>query len=317
MDHRRDRRRRVAAVAEHVGVGRCVEPVEELDAHARLDQQSGAGEADLAGVVVLAGRLARRGIEVGVGEDDEGAFAAELGGERDEVAGSGDTDRPAGLRRAGEADPPDPPVADQRCADLFTDPLHHVEHPRRDARLVRQVGEQRARQRRPFRRLEDHRVAGGQRRRALPGGEHERCVPRRDHDRRAGRHPQHPVGRAVRRPDPFGRTARRARRRRGSCAPRDRSPAAASCRSSIAMSGHSTAAIRSTLASTRSAQRRSSGARPSAPSAAQAGKASIAASTAAAAVDASPRATSASFHDQSSGERSSNVVADPTRRPPM
>ncbi|MEJ7720089.1 MAG: hypothetical protein WKF58_06405 [Ilumatobacteraceae bacterium] len=39
--------------------------------------------------------------------------------------------------------------------------------------------------------------------------------------------------------------------------------------------------------------------------------------TAASAVAASPRATSASFHDQSSGERSSNVVGDDTRSPPM
>jgi len=39
--------------------------------------------------------------------------------------------------------------------------------------------------------------------------------------------------------------------------------------------------------------------------------------TAASAVPASPRATSASFDDQSSGERSSNVVADETRSPPI
>ena len=53
------------------------------------------------------------------------------------------------------------------------------------------------------------------------------------------------------------------------------------------------------------------------PRAAHAGNASTAAPTAASAVAASPRATSASFHDQSSGDRSSNVDGEQTRSPPI
>ena len=57
VDHRGDRRRRVAAVAEHVGVDVALEAGEELVADRGLDEQPRAGEADLAGVVVLAGGL--------------------------------------------------------------------------------------------------------------------------------------------------------------------------------------------------------------------------------------------------------------------
>ena len=50
-----------------------------------LDEQARSGEADLAGVVVLPGRLAGRCFEVGVGEDEQRPLAAELTGERDDV----------------------------------------------------------------------------------------------------------------------------------------------------------------------------------------------------------------------------------------
>ena len=64
-----------------------MEPLEELVAHRRLDEQAGAGQADLPGVVVLPGGLHRRGVEVGVGEHDQRALAAELGRERHDVLG--------------------------------------------------------------------------------------------------------------------------------------------------------------------------------------------------------------------------------------
>ncbi len=66
--------------------------------------------------------------------------------------------------------------------------------------LVREVGEQRARQRRPLGGLEDDGAARRERRRRLPRREHERRVPRCDHDGRAGRHADHLVRRPVRRP---------------------------------------------------------------------------------------------------------------------
>ena len=82
-----------------------VEAGEELVADRRLDEQPGAGEADLPGVVVLPGRLGRGGVEVGVGEHDQRALAAELGGERHDVLGRRPADVAGRLGRAGEADP--------------------------------------------------------------------------------------------------------------------------------------------------------------------------------------------------------------------
>src|SRR5262249_40322475 len=78
-----------------------------------------------------------------------------------------------GLGRAGEGDPPDARVRDERRAGLLSDPLDDVEHAGREAGLGREVGEQRGRERRPLCRLEDDGAAGGQGRRRLPRREHE------------------------------------------------------------------------------------------------------------------------------------------------
>ena len=91
-------------------------------------------------------------------------------------------------------------VGDERGADLLADALHDVQDAGRQPRLVREVGEQRARQRRPLGGLEDDRAARREGRRGLPRREHERRVPRRDHDGRPGRHADDPVRRPVRRP---------------------------------------------------------------------------------------------------------------------
>ena len=80
----------------------AVKEVEEPLGHRFLDEEPGAGEADLAGVVVLAGGPARCGLEVGVGEHEQRPLPAELGRERDEVLRGRDRDRTARLRRAGE-----------------------------------------------------------------------------------------------------------------------------------------------------------------------------------------------------------------------
>ena len=92
VDERRDRRRGVARVAEHVRVRVAAEALQERLADRLLDEQPRAGEADLAGVVVLARGLLGGRVEVGVGEHDQRALAAELARERDEVAGGGHAD---------------------------------------------------------------------------------------------------------------------------------------------------------------------------------------------------------------------------------
>ena len=88
----------VARVAEHVGVGVAVEALEELVRDRLLDEQARAGEAHLPGVVVLAGGLGGGGLDVGVGEDDQRALAAQLGGEGHDVGGGGLADQRARSR---------------------------------------------------------------------------------------------------------------------------------------------------------------------------------------------------------------------------
>ena len=86
MDQRRDRRRVVPRVAEHVLVREALEEVEERVGDARLDQQARACEAHLAGVVVLPRGLTSGRFEVGVREDEERPLSSQLAGERNDVS---------------------------------------------------------------------------------------------------------------------------------------------------------------------------------------------------------------------------------------
>ena len=72
-----------------------------------LDEEARAGQAHLARVVVLPGRLPRSRLEVGVGEDEQRALPAELARERDDVPRRGRADVHRRLGRAGERDAPD------------------------------------------------------------------------------------------------------------------------------------------------------------------------------------------------------------------
>ena len=135
MDQRRDRRRVVARVAEHVLVGEAVEELEERVRDRLLDEEARPGEADLAGVVVLPGGLARSGLEVGVREDEQRPLPTQLAGERNDVSRGRRADVTRGLGRARERDPPDARVTRQRRADLLADPLDDVEDARREPRL--------------------------------------------------------------------------------------------------------------------------------------------------------------------------------------
>ena len=68
----------------------------------------------------------------------------------------------------------------ERRARVHTSALDDVEHAGRKACFVGDVGEQRRRERRPLRRLEDDAVTRGERRADAPRGQHEGRVPRRD-----------------------------------------------------------------------------------------------------------------------------------------
>src|SRR5207248_6977925 len=82
--------------------------------------------------------------------------------------------------RAGEADPGDARIVEQRVADLRALAHHQVEDPSGKAGLADDLGERPGAAGHQLRGLEYHRVAVAQRRRDLPGRDGDREIPRRD-----------------------------------------------------------------------------------------------------------------------------------------
>src|ERR1700677_4167824 len=91
-----DSRDMITAVTKHVTLSGAGESVEKRIANTLLDDQTGARETDLAGVVEHGRRLFCREIEIGVGVDHEGAFAAEFRSEGHQVFRGGHSDHSTG-----------------------------------------------------------------------------------------------------------------------------------------------------------------------------------------------------------------------------
>jgi hypothetical protein len=94
------------------------------------------------------------------------------------------------LGAAGERQVAHDVAAAQHGADVdrtFGIRRQHAEHARRHAGALRQLGQRERRQRRLLGRLDDHRAAGGQRRRDLARDHRDRKVPRRDRRAHADR----------------------------------------------------------------------------------------------------------------------------------
>ena len=120
----------------------------------------------------------------------------------------------ADLGRAGEGDHVDVRMERERLAGPLAETRHDVEHAVGQARLLRQPAERERGERRLLGGLQDHRIAGDQRRADLPGGNDQRIVPRHDRADDAERllpHHRDVVG------------AERARPRRRACRPARRS----------------------------------------------------------------------------------------------
>ena len=124
-------------------VGRDVgDELDEAVVHRALDEDPAAGAAVLAGVVEhRAGHAGRGRFEVGVGEHDVGALAAEL--ERDPLqrVGRAAHDVLADRGRPGEADLGDVGMVDQPLAGRRSVADDDVEDALGDAGLERQLGE--------------------------------------------------------------------------------------------------------------------------------------------------------------------------------
>src|SRR5436190_5294131 len=135
--------------------------------------------AVLAGVVVAGARnRLHGGLHVDVVEDHDRRLAAELEVHALERLGRVLGDPLAGLDRAGERHHVHVVVLDQRGAHLVA-ARDDVEHAL-GQELGGDLGELDGRDRRRRGRLQDDRVAGGERRADLPDGHHQRVVPRRD-----------------------------------------------------------------------------------------------------------------------------------------
>src|SRR5450830_490293 len=127
------------------------------------------------------------GVEVGVGEHDIGALAAQLQADLLHVLGAPAHDVLANLAGAGERHHVDERRGGKIVADLAAGPGDHLEDALGKANLLEDLRQFEIGQRADGGRLEDHHVTGRQRRRDLPGGHEHRVVPRRDADGDADR----------------------------------------------------------------------------------------------------------------------------------
>ena len=127
-----------------------------------------------------AGAARQRRVERRAGQDDVRRFAAELLMDALDRVGGVLGDEDAGAGRAGEADHVDVGMRGERGADAGAVALDEVEHARRRAGRVHHLGEDRGRAGGLLAGLEDHGIAGGDRRGDLGGDLVHRPVPRRD-----------------------------------------------------------------------------------------------------------------------------------------
>ena len=180
-DERAHLRLRVQRVADLQLTRLGAEGAHELVVERLLDEDARAGLAALAGGVVDRPRRARdRRFEVGVGEDDVRALAAELQGDALDRVRAEAHDLAARLRRACERDLVDARVPHEVRAGRRPVARHDVDDAGRKSHLGRELRQPERRRRRLCVRLDDDGATGGECRGELPGRHHERVVPRDD-----------------------------------------------------------------------------------------------------------------------------------------
>ncbi len=171
----------IERVAEPSRVGLGSQPLDELAVNPLLNKQPAAGGAALAAVEIDGVERARDSrVEVGVGEDDVRAFAAEFEGRAFERLSGLALDDLGGVDVAGEGDLVDVRVPDECRAGGFTKAVEQVDHARRESRLDGQFADAERRQGRLLGGLHHDRVAAGERRAPLPSEHQKREIPRDD-----------------------------------------------------------------------------------------------------------------------------------------
>ncbi|CAM5504566.1 hypothetical protein SFUMM280S_08997 [Streptomyces fumanus] len=181
-----DQRAHVGALVGRVADGDRLdgggEQVEEAVVDGALDQDAGAGAAVLAGVVEEGQGGGRGGgFQVGVGEDDVGALAAQFQGDALEPGGAAGQDVLADGGGPGEDDLRHVRVVDQGPSGDRAVAGQHLEEVLGQARVEGEVGEAERGERGGLGGLEQDRVAGGEGGGGAPGGDRHGEVPGGDH----------------------------------------------------------------------------------------------------------------------------------------
>jgi hypothetical protein len=157
----------VHRVADDDGACAFDKALDETVADRAVDEDAGAVGADLAGGVEIAEHGAADGVlDIGVLEDDQRRLAAKLHGDMTQAFGRARIDLAAGRHRACQRHLGDARIGGQRRADIAV-ALHDIEQAGGRTRIDKDLGELERRERRHLRRLEDHGIAAGQRRRAF------------------------------------------------------------------------------------------------------------------------------------------------------
>ena len=189
-DERSDVGLRVVRVADDDLAHDRGQGVDDVRLTRAVDVHAGGGRAVLAGVVRRTeGHGTCHVIDVGVREHDGRCLAAQLQVHALRRLRGGRHHRPPGPGGPGHGHHAHVRIANEGLADIRTTG-HHVQRPRREARLHRQLGEPQRAARCGRRGLDDDRVAGRQCRADLPHRHHEREVPRGDARHHADRTPE-------------------------------------------------------------------------------------------------------------------------------
>ena len=120
------------------------------------------------------------GVDVGVRQDDDRRFAAELERNPLQRVRRSFVDGLADERRARERDLVDAGMRDERCADRLAVARQDVDDAGREPGFDDEVAEPERRERRLLRRFQDAGAARCKSRTELPGRHHERKIPRND-----------------------------------------------------------------------------------------------------------------------------------------
>ena len=182
---------RVEGVAQADTLHAFREPADEIVIDVPFHQHPAAGGAPLPVEAVDHEHRGVQGpVQVRVGEDDHRVLAAQFEMHALEGFGALPHDGAAGPRVPHEADGLDVRVLGEGPPRGLADAVDHVDHTRRQARLVDQFGQAHGRDRAPFGGFVHHGAARRQRGRHLPRTEHEGRVPGRDDAHGSDRLPQ-------------------------------------------------------------------------------------------------------------------------------